>query len=224
MALDDGRVLQRWFDCWCPVCMSAKGPSSDPGSTMNSNYQVPRCVYSEPWWECSVQLHGTKGIAAQRKLAQKKGREYAKGLKPGTFIAAQDREDQNFAVPFIIGVTVDTGDGSCIVRQDFEKRQKIDGTMFDPGDCAIAVRWLRRVSDDSEQRSFEYDATAPQMTLNSTELRCVTVELDTVKQARQVRRSRRAGARAAAQQHALGDLVIYELAAEAEQTILNSCW
>ena len=76
--------------------------------------------------------------------------------------------------------------------------------MFDPGDYAIAVRWLHRVSDDSEQRSFEYDATTPQMTLNSTELPCVKIELDTVKQAQQVRRSPRAGAQAAQRQHVQG--------------------
>ena len=96
--------------------------------------------------------------------------------------------------------------------------------MFDPGDYAIAVRWLHRVSDDSEQRSFEYDATTPQMTLNSTELPCVKIELDTVKQAQQVRRSPRAGAQAAQRQHVQGHSVRYELAADAEQTIFNSCW
>ena len=89
---------------------------------------------------------------------------------------------------------------------------------FDPGDCAIALRWLSRVSEDSEQRTFEDDDTAPQITLNSTELRHVTVELTAVKQAQ--RRSPRAAARAAQHQPPKR----YELAVEAEQAILNSCW
>ena len=72
MALGDGRVLQQWFDCWCPACMSASGPGvglqhNGEENTMDSNYQVSGCSYAGPWWECPVQLHGPKGIAAQRK-------------------------------------------------------------------------------------------------------------------------------------------------------------
>ena len=84
--------------------MSAEEPGT---GSMDSNYQVQCCACKEPWWECSVQLNGTRGIGAQRKIAQKKGREMVEKLEPGTFIAVQDRQDQNHAVPFLIGVTVD---------------------------------------------------------------------------------------------------------------------
>ena len=148
--------------------------------------------------------------------------ERADKLKPGTFIAAQDREDQNFAVPFLIGITVDHGNGSCIVQRDFDKRTKIDGTTFDPGDCAIVVRWLSRVSADSEQRAFTLDVSTPQVTLNSTELRCVIDKLDVVKQAQHVRRSARATVRARDWHEK--EPVQYQLPADSEQAILNSCW
>ena len=49
MALRDGIVLQRWFDCWCPVCMSviSAGPTDD--GPMDSNYRVPTCCSQEHW-------------------------------------------------------------------------------------------------------------------------------------------------------------------------------
>ena len=42
-------------------------------------------------------------------MAQDQGRAMAEKLKPGEFIAVQDREDGNHTVPFMIGVTLDTG-------------------------------------------------------------------------------------------------------------------
>ena len=49
MALRDGIVLQRWFDCWCPVCMEviSAGPSDD--GPMDSNYRVPTCCSQRHW-------------------------------------------------------------------------------------------------------------------------------------------------------------------------------
>jgi hypothetical protein len=43
---------------------------------------------------------------------------------------------------------VDVG-GSCIVRHVLgEKSERIEGTRFDQGDYAIAVRWLLRLDED----------------------------------------------------------------------------
>ena len=139
MALDGERVLQRWFDCWCPQCMAADGPGK---GSMNSNYQVIGCTCSEPWWEHSVALQGTLGVAALKKKAQKRGRELASQLKPGTFVAVEDRGTRGGSnVPFLIGVTLDAGDGSCIVEKVKENQKRIDGTRFDAGDYAIKVKW-----------------------------------------------------------------------------------
>ena len=84
------------------------------------------------------------------------------------------------AVPFLIGVTLDVGNGSCI-KEEVSERKNIDGTRFDPGDFAIAVRWLERVDDDEQQRTFEFSSTdGSQFVINSTELRHNGFELDKV--------------------------------------------
>ena len=95
-------------------------------------------------------------------------------------IAVQDREDQNHSVPYLIGITVDAGDGSCIVEK-VQQRKTIDGTRFSSGDYAISVKWLSRLAEDPEQRTFELDHTSvEQFVINSTELRLSNLELDKV--------------------------------------------
>ena len=85
-----------------------------------------------------------------------------------------------YAVPFLIGVTLDVGNGSCI-KEEVSERKNIDGTRFDPGDSAIAVRWLERVDDDEQQRTFEFSSTdGSQFVINSTELRHNGFELDKI--------------------------------------------
>ena len=118
-ALSDGRVLQRWFDCWCSQCRGSLAPGE---GNMDSNYRVAGCVSCEPWWEHSVALQGSRGIGAAKVAAQKKGRELASKLKPGTVIAVQDREVQNYTLPFLIGITQDAGNGSCIVEQVLQSK------------------------------------------------------------------------------------------------------
>ena len=101
---------------------------------MDSNCRVAGCTLGERWWECAVELQGTRGVAAQRKDAQPKGRELAAKLTPGTFIAVQDRENQNHAVPFLVGITRDAGDGTCIAER-VKGRKWIEGTQ-----CGAMVR------------------------------------------------------------------------------------
>ena len=52
----------------------------------------------------------------------------------------QDRENQNHTVPFLVGITRDAGDGTCIAEK-VKGRKWIKGTQFDEGDFAIAVQW-----------------------------------------------------------------------------------
>ena len=91
------------------------------------------------------------------------------------------------------------GDNSCIVKQVQDRSERINGTKFDRGDYVVAVQWLVRLADDSEQRTFVLKPDAPQDVFNSTELRCIDVQLD--KQDGNfapVRRSLRASSRSAA--------------------------
>ena len=53
--------------------------------------------------------------------------------------------------------------------------------MFDPGDYAIAVRWLGRAAEDGQLRTFELDESAPQVVINSTELRLSNIMIELVR-------------------------------------------
>lgn len=230
LALPSSRVLQRWFDCWCTTCAAATGPGGGMKETSRqSGYIVTDCKrqVDEPWWDYSVRLKGTRGITAQKKIAQEKGREIAEKLTklgPNTFVAVQDRSASR-EEHYIIGITVDCGDGGCILKQAQGKdREYIDGTRFDNGDYAVAVRWLTRLDEDPEQRTFELDPGSEIFTINSTELRWNNIELDRVLPAEpQVRRSSRGMTRAQSNQ----GIVLpskYTIPVEAEQAILNDCW
>ena len=190
---------------------------------MNKGYQVEGCTRQEPWYDTPVQLQGPRGIRRQKELAQKKGRELAESLKPGCFVAVQDRTAQGREEHFLIGATVDCGGGSCIKRQ-VEQRETIDGTRFDPGDHAIAVRWLARLAEDPEQRTFEFTGEEEQFVINSTELRYVNVALDMVPPiAAPVRRSNRGLTRAQSSSNQVLRRK-YVLPIESEQAILNDLW
>ena len=191
---------------------------------MDSNYRVVECETKEPWWEYTVRLQGARGIGQARKVAQAKGRTMAEKLKPGEFIAVQDREDGNHTVPFMIGVTLDTGDGTCVVVPK-QGRQNANRTRFDDGEYGIVVRWLGRLAEDAELRTFDLVADCTEeFIVNSTELRCSQIEMipeQLVGPA--VRRSPRGKGRARG--HPAGPRPgQYTLPVETEQLILSSCW
>jgi hypothetical protein len=192
------------------------------GST--SGYRVTGCtrLEPEPWYEYSVELQGTCGIAAQKKIAQANGRKRAAELKAGTFIAVQDRRASGREEHYVVGITVDCGDGECIVKHVLD-REQIDGTRFDPGDYAIAVQWLIRLDEDPQHRTFEVDNDAPQYIINSTELRYANVELELVppigtplrRSSRGMTRAQSSGGRVLCRQ--------YVIPFETEQAILQEC-
>ena len=150
----------------------------------------------------------------------------------------------------MIGVTVDVGDGTCIAvkgqgrgqgqgrghgrgrgrgRGPCNEQQYVDGTRFDEGELGIAVRWLSRLQEDAEQRTFELNDDADgsnQFIVNSTELRFTDIELLDVAAAgpAPVRRSKRAATQAAAQYDGKLKAKKYELPVETEQIILKACW
>jgi hypothetical protein len=152
-ALRDGVVLQRWFDCWCPACMSVTKPGD---GVMDSNYRVPQCdshkcwqsnatvgalVAGNPfrWWECSAQRDDTRGVHGRRKEAQAAGKKLVDKLKEGSFVAVQDRENQGHTFPFMIGSVANATNGRCVAK--VTERQTIDGTLYHAGDYAISVQW-----------------------------------------------------------------------------------
>jgi hypothetical protein len=90
-------------------------------------------------------------------------------------------------------------------------------------DHVVAVRWLERLTEDPELRTFELKPNAPQDVFNSTELRCVDVQLDKENgQLAPVRRSARANSQRASQ--AIARAIRYVVPTEVEQMILVDCW
>merc|ERR1712022_99101 len=193
---------------------------------MDSNYRVVECETQERWWEYSVRLKGARGIGEARRVAQWKGRMKAETLKPGQFIAVQDREDGHHTVPFMVGVTLDVGDGTCFAVPK-EGRQYVNRTRFDNGEYGIAVRWLGRMAEDPELRTFELAAgSTDEFIVNSSELRCTHIELipdrpvgPAVRRSQRGHGGRARGGRGVA--HLQGK---YTLPVETEQVILCSCW
>jgi hypothetical protein len=228
MALSTGRVLQRWFDCWCTACTDGTGPGSGMTEvTSTSGYMVTGCELSvpEPWWDCSVQLQGTRGIGAQKSIAQANGRKMAAVLKPGAFIAIQDRTAFGRQEHYLIGITIiaETDGGRGCIAKHCSERETIEGTRFDPGDYAIAVQWLTRLTEDPQHRTFEIVPEAAKFVINSTELRYTDVELELVPPIGPVvRRSGRAMTKA---QSTNGKTLNrkYTIPVETEQAILSNC-
>ena len=168
-ALRPGVVLQRWFDCWCPVCMALPSPGD---GRMDSNYRVAGCCCQQHWmaatssderkywehalphlrgkcndpgspfrwWECSVQRKDTVGVRGRQVEAQAKGREMARQIQIDEILAFQDRENQNHTYPYLLAIAADAGNGSCVLKQ-VTGREKIDGTSYTAGDFVLSVRW-----------------------------------------------------------------------------------
>jgi len=178
------------------------------------------------WWECRVERQDTRGIGAQRKEAQDKGRKLAKKLTPGMFVAVQDRENQGHDDPYCIGITVAADrSGGCIVKE-MQGRETIDKTRYDPGDCAIAVVWLERLAEDPERRTFELvEGTKPSL-FNSTELRCIDIQMEKEAGPTPVirRKSRRGHASSKARDVMMAKPDKYRVPTLSESVILASCW
>ena len=223
LAVSTGRVLQRWFDCWCTACMAATGPGAGmDGVAQRQGYRVQGCsrAVTAPWWDCTVQLQGARGIRRQHQLKQKRGRELVAALEPDTFVVVEDRTAQGTDEPFLIGITRACNGDSCIKREIGE-RETIGGTRYDPGDCAIAVQWLARAAEDPEQRTFELVEGGEQFVINSTELRFSGVSLELVPpMGPAVRRSSRGMTRAQSSGHQVLTRK-YVLPIESEQAILD---
>jgi hypothetical protein len=112
---------------WEHALPELRGKANDPGSPFR-------------WWECSVQRLDTRGVGGRRKKAQAAGAKMVAQLEVPEFVAFQDRTNQSHTFPYWIAQTIDSGNGSCVIKQCTE-RETIDGVCFTPGDYVLAVRW-----------------------------------------------------------------------------------
>ena len=106
-----------------------------------------------------------------RQQAKEKGRQVAKDVQVGDFVAFQSRGDP--IDDYCMGIAIDAKHGMGPVIKKFESSGKLEGTRFDKGDWAIAVQWLDRLDGDVERRTFTHteNGSTEQSVINSTELR-----------------------------------------------------
>ena len=111
-------------------------------------------------------------------------------LQPGMWLAAEDRSKGDFW----IGQAFKFPNGTCIHKKVEGRDETIAGTQFTRGDHAVAVKWWIKTLDDPEERTYEeWEPTAedikaygieaadgPYFICNSTELRHVCFQMDTV--------------------------------------------
>ena len=108
MPLEKGVLGMRCLSCFRPACFGARGRGQD---RTDSNLQVTGCECSGEhfaWKEQEVNRTDASGIAERRVAAQREGKRQADKLKPGVWLACQDRSQtesdvywigQAFAIP-----------------------------------------------------------------------------------------------------------------------------
>jgi hypothetical protein len=72
--------------------------------------------------------------------AQQASHKMVNKLNINEFVAFQDRTNQSHTFPYWIAQTIDSGNGSCIIKQ-YTERETIDGVCFTRGDYVLAVKW-----------------------------------------------------------------------------------
>ena len=97
------------------------------------------------------------GIAERRAAAQREGKRQLEKLKPGMWVAVQDRSvtegdqfwlGQAFAIPNRQG-------SSCVHKAVVDRSEWIAGSEFGRGDFAVAVKWWVKTAADTEERTYE---------------------------------------------------------------------
>jgi hypothetical protein len=220
LSISDGRVNHREFDCWCHSCIMAGGHSL---GTMDCDSIISTCINAgkkaHKWYQCDVARKDVCGVAGRRVSAQHEGHKLVARLNPGSYVAVQNREVNN-TDPYWVGITLDSGDGTCVIKKNLGRTEKIQGMTFTRGDYAVAVRWLARDDADSKRLTFlsaDHDAPAAQEVFNSTELRCIDLNMTEQKCLAPAGRLTRSGRVAPREKR-------FVLSGEEESVILNACW
>ena len=96
------------------------------------------------------------GIAERRVAAQKEGKRQMQKLKPGMWLAVQDRS-QTEGDQFWIGqaIAIPNRPGSCVHKAVEDRTEWIAGSEFGRGDCAVGVKWWVKTATDPEDRTYE---------------------------------------------------------------------
>ena len=194
LPLAKGVVALRCLSCFRPKCFGARGRGL---GTMDSNLVVSDCECSGAhfsWKEQDVNRTDAGGIAERRVAAQREGKRQMEKLKPGMWLAVQDRSvtegdsywiGRAFAIP--------GKESSCVHKAVEGRSEWIGGVEFGRGDFAVAVQWWVKTTTDPEERTFEEWQPSTQdketygietannghyFIFNSTELRLVNFSME----------------------------------------------
>ena len=187
------------------------------------------------------------GIAERRVAAQREGKRQLEKLKPGMWLAVQDRS-QTEGDQFWVGQAFDIPNRqgkSCVHKVIEERSEWIAGSEFGRGDYAVAVKWWAKTTTDTEEHTYEEwtpssedkekfgieYATAENQhghyfIFNSTELRLVNFQMESIEELRVgpefiSRRTRRASS---VRQDAVTAGRTVRLPVDIENQILATCW
>ena len=189
------------------------------------------------------------GIAERRAAAQREGKRHLEKLKPGMWLAVQDRSvtegdqfwlGQAFAIPNRQG-------SSCVHKAVVDRSEWIAGSEFGRGDFAVAVKWWAKTASDTEERTYEewapsiedkenygieYATTGGDQghyfIFNATELRLVNFNMETTEALQVgpqfVSRRTRAGRASSVRQATATVGCTFRLPVDIENQILATCW
>ena len=195
-----GVHARRQLSCFCMWCFGVRGRGE---GTADSNLCIKGCACNSTaadgserpnpqhaWFEQECQRSDALGIAERRTAAQREGRRLVGNLKPGMWLASQDRRsDDTLWIGQAVKVKSD-----CIHKSVEARSEWIAGAEFNRGDYAIAVKWWIKTTDDPEELTYEeWQPTAAEIEafgietsdgvyfiVNSTELRHVGFQMDAV--------------------------------------------
>ena len=243
MPLAKGVIARRNLSCFRPGCFRALGRGL---GTMDSNLTVCcECSGAElhAWYEQDINRTDALGIAERRAVAQREGKRQVGKLKPGMWVAAQDRSTSESDVYWIgQAVAIPGRDDSCIHKGPIEDRSEwIASTEFTRGDYAVGVRWWVKSATDPEERTFEEWTPTPEdkekygietanghyFIFNATELRLVGFPMEPLNMPPplqvQLVSSRTRRARSVAQNPSTSGKT-FRLPIDIENQILALCW
>ena len=241
MILDEGVHARRQHSCWNPLCFGARGRGA---GTTDSNLICAGCSCEgdaqKEWSEQEVQRTDALGIAERRVVAQREGHRMGEKIRPGMWLAAQDRtKGDTIWICQAVKVPGAKADVPCIHTKVTAREEFIKGTEFGRNDWVIAVNWWAKAAGDPEERTYEEwqpepadlelygtkTADGAYFLLNSTELRHVNFPMDAAAPLPPAPAPRKSARRASAQAErpsTAGRRFI--LPADVENQILALCW
>ena len=233
-----GVLLMRPWDCWCMACLAieGRGVGNMSGKDGHSQLRVEGCTsacrgLANMFDERTVApLH--PGVSeAERKAAERHGRELVKKVRVGAYVGIQNRAGDEDDV-FWVAKVVESGSGNSKHPHIFEEvseRADVQGKQIrlgssvvgvNRGECAFTVQYLERDSSDPNRMTF-MPAGGPVSLVNCSELRAINLTMRQAKVVGQVPARKPKAAKKGPKPVTTDRLV---LDGESENAVLKCCY